>query len=186
MEIQNRRVAILATHGFEESELISPREALKKAGAEVEVVSPENHSIKAWKDKDWGRTVEVDRNLSKASVDEYDALVLPGGLINPDSLRMNGEAVAFVRDFMKSGKPVAAICHGPWMLVEADAVKGRKVTSYPSLKTDLINAGAEWVDQEVVDDQGLVTSRNPKDLPAFIEKLIEEIKEGRHPRSSAA
>ena len=179
-KLNGKRVAILATNGFEESELKSPKEALEKAGATVHVVSPEKGAIKGWKDGDWSDKVDVDRNLSEAKASDYDALLLPGGVINPDTLRQDEKAVAFVRDFFTAKKPVGAICHGPWTLVEADVLKGRKVTSYASIKTDLRNAGAQWVDEEVVVDDGLVTSRTPKDLPAFNRKLVEEIAEGVH------
>ena len=178
--LEGRRVAILATNGFEQSELIEPRSALEKAGARVDVVSPEQGSIRAWNEDDWGESVEVDVPLEKAKADDYDALMLPGGVMNPDRMRLEPRAVAFVRAFFEAGKPVAAICHAPWMLVEADVVDGRRVTSYPSLKRDLENAGAEWIDAEVVVDQGLVTSRKPDDLPAFNRKMVEEIAEGVH------
>ena len=180
MKLQGKKVAILATNGFEEVELTAPREALKKAGATVHIVSPESGQIKSWDEDNWGGKFDVDVELSNASESDYDALVLPGGVINPDHLRDNKDAVSFVKDFFKAKKVVAAICHGPWTLVEADVVRGRKMTSFSSIKTDLKNAGANWVDQEVVVDQGLVTSRNPDDLPAFCDKLVEEVKEGKH------
>lgn len=179
-QLNGKRVAILATNGFEESELKSPKEALEMAGATVHVVSPEKGAIKGWKDGEWSEKVDVDRTLSEAKASDYDALVLPGGVINPDTLRQDQKAVAFVRDFFTAKKPVGAICHGPWTLVEADVLQGRKVTSYASIRTDLRNAGAQWVDEEVVVDDGLVTSRTPKDLPAFNKKLVEEIAEGVH------
>jgi len=175
-----KRVAILATDGFEESELREPREALLQAGAFVDLISLEAGAIKGWKDGDWGDTEQVDRAVADANADDYDALLLPGGVMNPDKLRMNADAVAFVRAFFDQHKPVAAICHGPWILAEADVVRGRRLTSYPSIRTDLTNAGAEWVDAEVVVDNGLITSRSPKDLPAFNAKLLEEIAEGVH------
>lgn len=175
-----KRVAILATNGFEESELREPREALLQAGAFVDLISLEAGAIKGWKDGDWGDTEQVDRTVADAKPEDYDALLLPGGVMNPDKLRMNADAVAFVRAFFDQHKPVAAICHGPWILAEADVIRRRRLTSYPSIRTDLINAGAEWVDAEVVVDQGLVTSRSPKDLPAFNAKLLEEIAEGVH------
>ena len=178
--LNNKRVAILATNGFEESELREPREALLSAGAFVDLISPEAGAIKGWKDGNWSDTEQVDRTVADAKAEDYDALLLPGGVMNPDKLRMDPDAVAFVRAFFDQHKPVAAICHGAWLLAEADVVHGRKLTSYPSLRTDLINAGAEWVDQEVVVDNGLVTSRSPKDLPAFIAKMVEEIAEGVH------
>lgn len=178
--MQNKKVAVLATDGFEQSELETPVAELKNAGATVHIVSLKSGAIRGWDDKNWGREVQVDITVDTAKADDYDALVLPGGVMNPDSLRVNKAAVAFVSDFMSAGKPVAAICHGPWTLVEAGALKGRKVTSWPSLKTDIENAGGTWVDEEVVTDKGLVTSRKPADLPAFCKKMIEEIGEGEH------
>jgi len=179
-DLSGRKIAILATDGFEQSELTEPKRALEQAGATTHVISPKSGRIRGWQHTDWGDEVAVDVALEQARPEDYDGLVLPGGQINPDKLRMEPKAVAFVRDFFEAGKPVGAICHGPWMLVEADVVRGRKVTSWPSVKTDLRNAGAEWVDQEVVVDQGLVTSRKPDDIPAFNAKLIEEFAEGRH------
>jgi len=179
-ELAGKRVAILATDGFEQSELTVPRQALVDAGAEVEIVSPQRGEIQGMVHHDKGDRVQVDRSLDEAQPDGYSALVLPGGVANPDSLRTNERAVAFVRAFAREHKPIAAICHGPWSLIEADAVRGRKVTSWPSLKTDLKNAGAEWLDREVVVDRGLVTSRKPDDLPAFCAKMVEEFREGRH------
>ena len=178
--LSNRKVVILTEEGFEQVELTSPLEALKAAGATVDVVSPKSGSIKAWDKTNWGIEVDVDKQLSDVSPDDYDALVLPGGVLNPDKLRQNKEAVAFVSAFLDEGKPVAAICHGPQMLIETGMISGRKLTSYPSLQTDLKNAGAEWVDEEVVVDNGLVTSRTPADLPAFNKRMIEEIAEGVH------
>jgi protease I len=180
--LDGKIVAILATHGFEQSELLEPRDALRAAGAEVHIVSPEAGSIRGWAEDDWGDAVAVDRTLDEVRVDDYDALVLPGGQINPDLLRIRPEAVELVRAFYEAGKPIAAICHGPWLLVEADLVRGLQATSYPSIRTDLINAGAKWVDAEVVVDRGVVTSRRPDDLPAFNAKLIEEVADGRHQR----
>lgn len=176
------KIAILATHGYEKSELTEPLDKLTEAGATVHVVSPEAGSIKSWHEGDWGEPVDVDVTLSDAlgKADEYDALILPGGVINPDKLRTNEDAIEFIRTFFKAGKPVSAICHGLQTLIECDVLTGRKVTSYPSIKTDLKNAGARWTDQEVVCDQGLTTSRTPDDLPAFIKKTIEEISEGVH------
>lgn len=167
----SKRIAILATNGFEQSELIEPRKRLKDAGFRVDVVSPKGGEIRGWKDKDWGDPVPVDVELSKASPDDYDALVLPGGQINPDLLRLEPAAVDFVRAFDRAGKPLAAICHGPWMLVEAGAAKDREVTSWPSLRTDLVNAGARWKDAEVVTDGHIITSRKPDDIPAFTEAV---------------
>jgi protease I len=175
-----KRIAILATNGFEEIELSSPKEHLEKEGWKVEIVSPESGSIRSWASKDWGKEYEVDQELKNANASDYDALVLPGGVINPDKLRTNEDALSFIKEFFIAGKPVASICHGPQILISAALVKGRKMTSYPSIKVDLINAGAEWHDQEVVVDKGLVTSRDPNDLPAFNKKMVEEIKEGKH------
>lgn len=184
--LNGKKVAILATDGFEQSELLEPRRALDEAGATTHVVSPREGQIEGWKHFDKGEKIAVDVPLGQARPEDYDALVLPGGVANPDQLRMNPEAVRFVKHFFETGKPVAAICHGLWMLAEADVVRGRTVTSWPSIKTDLINAGARWVDQEVVVDQGLVTSRKPDDLPVFCRKMIEEIAEGRHTARKAA
>lgn len=183
--ISGKKVAILATHGFEESELTSPRDALKAAGATVHVVSPESGELQAFKHLEKGIKVGVDKVLAQARAEDYDALMLPGGLFNPDQLRTNKDALAFVQAFLKAGKPVAAICHAPWILADAGALKGRKVTSVPTIRKDIENAGATWVDEEVVVDNGIVTSRTPKDLEAFNAKLIEEIAEGRHDRRAA-
>jgi protease I len=182
-DLEGRTVAILATHGFEESELLVPAEALRRANATVKVVSlpASDDTIRGWADGEWGsEDVAVDMSVDDASASDFDALVLPGGVRNPDKLRMHPGAVSFVRDFFEQHKPVAAICHGPWMLVEADVVRDRTVTSYPSIRTDLENAGAHWVDEEVVVDQGMVTSRTPRDLSAFVDKMLEEIAEGAH------
>jgi len=178
--LSNRKVAILTEEGFEQVELTSPKEALEAAGVTVEVISPKSGKIKAWNETNWGIEIDVDKELSSVSPDDYDALVLPGGVLNPDKLRQNKEAVAFVSAFLDEGKPVAAICHGPQILIETGMIGGRTLTSYPSLQTDLKNAGAHWIDQEVVVDNGLVTSRTPKDLDAFNKKAIEEIGEGAH------
>jgi protease I len=178
--LQGKKVAVLATDGFEQVELTKPVEALKAAGAEVEVVSPKGGEIQGYQHHDKGDKVRVDRELAQADAADYDAIVLPGGVINPDQLRLEPKAIDFIRAFAQASKPIAAICHGPWTLINAEAVEGRKMTSWPSLEADLKNAGAEWVDQEVVVDRGLVTSRNPDDLPAFCEKMIEEFAEGRH------
>jgi protease I len=178
--LNNRKIAILTENGFEESELLSPKKALEEAGAIVHIVSPEKDKVRAMKDHQWSVEVEVDKNISDVHADDYDGLMLPGGVINPDKLRTNTEAINFIRDFFKSGKPVAAICHGPQSLISAGVVKGRKMTSYSSIKQDMINAGVNWVDEEVVVDQGLVTSRSPKDLPAFNAKIVEEFAEGVH------
>ena len=170
--LKNKKVAIVATNGFEEVELTQPREALEKAGAKTYLVSPEEGKIKAWDHTDWGGEYEVDVLISEADPKDYDALMLPGGVMNPDFLRKEEKVVDFVNSFFEAGKPVAAICHAPQVLVETHALKGRTVTSYPSVKTDLINAGAHWVDSEVVVDKGLVTSRKPDDIPAFNEQMI--------------
>jgi protease I len=170
--LQGKKVAILATDGFEQSELLEPRKALDEAGATTQVVSPAGKKIKGWDQKDWGKEVSVDVPLDSANAEEFDALLLPGGVMNPDQLRLNPTAVQFVKQFTDAGKPVAAICHGPWTLLEAGAVRGRTITSWPSLKTDLKNAGASWVDKEVVTDQGVVTSRRPDDIPAFNREMI--------------
>jgi protease I len=180
--LQGKSVAILAADGFEQSELLEPKKALEDAGAEVTIVSLESGKIKGWDEKDWGKSIGVDLTLDEADAADFDALQLPGGVMNPDKLRDDARAVAFVKSFFDAGKPIGAICHGPWTLIEADAVKGRRLTSYSSIRTDLENAGAQWVDEEVVNDNGLVTSRKPADLPAFNAKLIEEIAEGVHPR----
>lgn len=183
MELQNRKVAILATDGFEQSELQEPLRALREAGAEVKIVSLKEGEIKGWKHTEWGASVPVDLTVKEANAENFDALMLPGGVMNPDRLRMDESAVGFVKGFVKAGKPIAAICHGPWTLIETGIVNGRTMTSWPSIKTDLINAGANWVDEEVVTDGGLVTSRKPDDLPAFNRKMIEEFAEGRHDSS---
>lgn len=178
--LDGKRVAALVAHGFEQIELFDPKDALIAAGATVDVVSPEKNTVRGWNHTEWGKEVSVDRPLDQARADDYDALLLPGGVMNPDRLRMIPKAVEFVRQFFDDGKPIAVICHGPWTLVEADVVRGLKITSYPSVKTDLRNAGAEWVDEEVVVDRGIVSSRKPDDLPAFDRKMIEEFAEGRH------
>jgi len=178
--LTGKRVAILATEGVEQVELTEPRKALEQAGAKTVVVSLKPGKIKAWQHDHWGDEIPVDQTVDSASADTFDALMLPGGVMNPDKLRVNKQAVEFVRSFFDDGKPVAAICHAPWMLVEADVVRGRNVTSWPSLQTDLRNAGADWVDREVVTDEGLVTSRKPDDIPAFNKKMIEEFAEGLH------
>lgn len=173
--LHGKKIAILATDGFEQAELTEPKKALEEAGATTEVVSPKSGEIKGWKIKDWGDRVKVDKPLEQARPQDYDALLLPGGVMNPDHLRMDPRAVSFVRDFVATGRPVAAICHGPWTLVEAGAVKGKTFTSWPSVKTDLKNAGANWVDKEVVTDGQFISSRKPDDIPAFNQAFIEAI-----------
>ena len=182
-KLTGKKIAILATDGFEQVELTEPKKALEEAGATTHVIAPESGSIKGWNHTDWGDKITVDVKLADAQPQDYDGLLLPGGVMNPDKLRMNPAAVDFAAAFMREGKPVAAICHGPWTLVETGMVKGRKMTSYESIKSDLKNAGADWVDEEVVVDNGLVTSRKPDDIPAFNKKMIEEFAEGRHNRS---
>jgi protease I len=179
-ELQGKRVAFLATDGVEEVEYTEPRAALEKAGAEIELISIKSGEIQAVNHMDKGGTHRVDKTVQEADPAQYDALVLPGGVANPDFLRMDADAVRFVRAFFDEHKPVGAICHGPWTLIEAGVVEGRTLTSWPSLRTDLANAGATWVDEQVHVDAGLVTSRKPDDLPAFCDKLVEEISEGRH------
>ena len=180
MKLQGKKVAILATDGFEQSELFSPMDALKNEGAQVDIVSIKSGSIKGWDKDDWGKSIEVDKKIEQASASDYNALMLPGGVMNPDSLRKDENALNFVRSFFKEGKPVAAICHAPQILISADVVENRNMTSYDSIKKDLQNAGVNWTDEEVVVDAGLVTSRNPDDLPAFNKKLVEEVGEGVH------
>jgi protease I len=178
--LRNKRIAALVDDGFEESELLEPKRALEAAGAKVDIVSSQAFRVTGWQDGDWSQGVNVEYRLDSANADEYDALLLPGGVMNADKLRGDSAAVRFVKSFVDSGKPIAAICHGPWTLIEAGAVKGRRMTSWPSLATDLRNAGANWVDEECVVDNGLVTARKPDDIPAFNEKMIEEFIEGPH------
>jgi len=179
-ELRGKKIAILVEQGFEQVELTDPRRALEDAGAETHLISPREGRVKGWNSTDWGDEVPVDVPLQQANAGDYDGLLLPGGVMNPDKLRRNETAQRFVRSFFDAGKPVAAICHAPWMLIDAGVVEGRTVTSYETLQMDLKNAGAKWVDREVVVDNGLVTSRNPDDLPAFNRKMIEEFAEGRH------
>ncbi|MGY4480009.1 type 1 glutamine amidotransferase domain-containing protein [Bradyrhizobium sp. USDA 3364] len=186
MDLKGKKIAILATNGFEQSELEVPRDHLKKAGAAVDVVSLAAGEIKGWDKKDWGRPVKVDKTLDQATAADYDAIVLPGGQINPDLLRVQPKALKFIKDIFDAKKIVAAVCHAPWLLIETGIAKGRKMTSYTSIKTDVMNAGATWQDAEVVVDQGVITSRNPGDLEAFSAKIIEEVREGRHTKRSAA
>jgi protease I len=179
-DVSNKKVAILTEHGFEEVELTSPMNALEQAGATVHVISPQQGKVKAWDQDHWGIEVPVDRELKDASPEDYDMLLLPGGVMNPDTLRTNAAAVAFAQHFLEQGKPLAAICHGPQLLIETGMIANRRMTSYPSLRTDLVNAGVNWEDSEVVVDNGLVTSRDPDDLDAFNKKVIEELREGVH------
>ncbi len=181
--LKQKKVAVLVADGFEQVEFTSPIDALEKAGAQVDIISLQPGKVRGWKKTDWGDEFEVTKTVAEANPEDYDALTLPGGVQNPDTLRKDADAVSFVAHFMKSGKPIASLCHGPQVLIETQALQGRKVTSYPSLKTDLKNAGADWIDREVVVDQGLVTSRSPDDLPAFNRKMVEEFCEGRHPRT---
>ncbi|HVS72099.1 MAG TPA: type 1 glutamine amidotransferase domain-containing protein [Phycisphaerae bacterium] len=179
-KLKNKRVAILATDGVEQAELLEPKKALEEAGARAEVISVKAGKIRGWDMKDWGQDIPVDKTLDSVRAEDYDALVLPGGAMNPDKLRRLPAVHKFVLAFFDAGKPVGAICHGPWILIDTGVARGRKLTSYESIQSDLKNAGAFWVDEEVVVDQGLVTSRKPADLPAFNRKLIEEIGEGIH------
>lgn len=183
-DIQQARILIMATDGFEQSELMVPQQKLSDAGATVEVAAPKSRmksdGIRGWDEKDWGKSVKVEKDIESVDPSQYDVLVLPGGQINPDKLRTEEKAIEIIRAFYSSGKVVAAICHAPWLLVEAGVIKGRKCTSYHSIKTDVMNAGGQWRDETVVADQGLVTSRNPGDLDAFVNKIIEEFKEGSH------
>jgi len=184
--LDGTKVAILVDEGFEQVELIKPQKALDKAGAETKIVSPQENEVRGWNTKRWGKFVAVDIPLDAANPADFDALLLPGGVMNPDKLRINPKAVEFVKHFVDSGKPVAAICHGPWTLIEAGGIQGRTLTSWPSLKTDITNAGGNWVDEEVVADQGLVTSRKPDDIRAFTKKMIEEFAEGKQRQERVA
>jgi protease I len=181
-----KRVAILVADGFEQVELTEPKKALEEAGAVTAIVSPEDGEVKGFKHDEWGDKFTVNVALEDADCKDYDALLLPGGVMNPDKLRIIPKAIAFIKGFRTAGKPIASICHGPWTLIEADIVRGRTITSWPSLKTDLRNAGAMWVDKEVINDDGIITSRNPDDIPAFNQKMIEEFAEGRHAGQRAA
>ncbi len=185
-KLKGKKIAILATDGFEQVELTNPKMVLEEAGATTEIISPKSGEIKGWNFKDWGDKVKVNKTLDEARPSDYDALVLPGGVINPDHLRMEPKAVSFVKEFAQSGKPVAAICHGPWTLIEAGVVKGRKMTSWPSLKTDLKNAGANWVDEEAVVDGNFITSRKPDDIPAFSQKIIEMVADNKQQLRAAS
>lgn len=183
--IENARILIISTHGFEQSELEFPRDQLRVKGAEVHVATPDGKAIKGWEGKDWGREAEADLKIADAKADDYDAIVLPGGQINPDLLRVEEDALNLIKTFHDQGKVIAAICHAPWLLAETGIVKGRDVTSYASIRTDVENAGGTWHDKEVVADQGIVTSRKPDDLKAFVSKIVEEIEEGKHTRKAA-
>jgi len=183
-ELQGKKIAFIATEGVEQVELTEPWKAVEQAGAQPELISIEGGEVQAWEHFDKGGTFKVDKTIEEAHVDDYDGLVLPGGVANPDQLRTDENVVTFIRDFAATGKPIGVICHGPWTLIEAGVVKGRKITSWPSLHTDLANAGANWVDEEVVVDAGLVSSRKPDDLPAFNAKIVEEFAEGRHAESA--
>ena len=184
-KITEAKILIISADGFEQSELEVPRDRLKEAGAKVTLATPDGRDVKGWKDKNWGPEAKSDAAIEGVDPHEFDALVIPGGQMNPDTLRANARAVEIVKAFAEAGKPIAAICHGPWLLVEAGILKGRKATSYKSIKTDVINAGAQWEDRDVVVDEGIVTSRAPGDLPAFVSKIIEEIEEGRRARHAA-
>jgi protease I len=183
--IEDAKILIIATNGFEQSELEVPRDTLKAAGAAVTIASLDGKEIKGWDKNDWGRPAKVDIKIADAKEGDYHALVIPGGVMNPDKLRVDEGTMKLVKAFLASGKPVAAVCHGPWLLVQADALRGRKATSYPSIRKDVENAGAQWVDEKVVVDNGIITSRNPDDLPAFTDKIIEEVEEGKHYRRAA-
>lgn len=184
-KIENSNILILATDGYERSELRVPLEELTRRGAAVKIASIKSGEIKSWDEKDWGDTVNVDLEVGQVRAEDFDALVLPGGQINPDVLRKNDDAVQVVRQFISSGKPVAAICHGPWLLIEADALRGRKATSYQSIRTDIRNAGADWKDEAVVVDSGIITSRSPDDLPQFVDRIVEEVEQGQYQRHAA-
>jgi protease I len=184
--IRDARILIIAATGFEQAELTVPRDELRKAGAKVEVATPDGQAIRGWNMKDWGEMADADLKIADVNPANFNAIVLPGGQINPDLLRINRDAMKVILAFLDSGKPVAAICHAPWLLVEADAVRGRTLTSYKSVQTDVKNAGGNWVDQEVVVDNGVITSRSPADLPAFVAKIIDKVEKGRHARRHAA
>jgi protease I len=185
-QLSGKSILILATNGFEQSELDVPHGELQAAGATVHIASPETGEITGWDQKDWGKAVKVDLALDQVSVGDYDAIVLPGGQMNPDTLRGEPKALALIKAFFDQGKVVAAVCHAPWLLIDTGIARGRRLTSYKTIKQDMINAGAQWEDSPVVTDKGVVTSRNPDDLPAFVAKIIEEVLEGRHTRSQAA
>lgn len=183
--ITDAKILLIATHGFEQSELEFPRDQLRAKGATLHVATPDGEAIKGWEGSDWGRDAEADAKISDVSADDYDALVIPGGQINPDLLRVDEDVLELVKSFHDQGKIIAAVCHAPWVLVEAGILQGRDATSYHSIKRDVINAGANWIDEPVVVDQGIITSRQPEDLKAFVSKIVEEIEEGRHERRAA-
>ncbi len=185
-DIASARILIIASNGFEQAELEVPRDRLRAKGARADVASPDGKAIRGWNHDDWGGKADADLKLADARMDDYNALVIPGGVINPDKLRIDKDAMALVHAFLDAGKVVAAVCHGPWLLVQADALKGRQATSWPSLRKDMENAGAKWLDEKVVVDNGIVTSRKPDDLEAFVAKIIEEVEEGKHYRRQAA
>lgn len=185
-DTKDARILIISTNGFEQLELTVPRDELRKAGAKVDVATPDGKKIRGWNKTDWGEDAEADLAIAEVKPDNYQALVLPGGQINPDILRINADAMKVIKTFLDSGKPVAAICHAPWLLIQADAVKGLQLTSYKSIRKDVENAGGKWVDKEVVVDKGIITSRSPDDLKAFVPKIIEEVREGRHQQRKAA
>lgn len=185
-DIKDAKILILAANGFEQQELTVPRDELRKAGAKVDVATPDGKPVRGWNKTDWGDTAAADLKIADVKTEDYQALVLPGGQINPDILRINADAMKVIKTFLESGKPVAAICHAPWLLIQADAVRGLQLTSYKSIRKDVENAGGKWVDKEVVVDRGIITSRSPDDLKAFVPKIIEEVREGRHqPRKAA-
>lgn len=184
--LSGKKIAIVVENGFEQVEMTEPKRALEQAGAQTFIISPQKDQVRGWNHTEWGDTFHVDMPMDQANPQEFDGLLLPGGVMNPDKLRRNEQVLRFVRSFFESGKPVAAICHGPWTLIDAGCVKGRRMTSYPSIQTDLKNAGARWSDEEVVVDHGLVTSRKPDDIPAFNAKMIEEFAEGIHKQQKAA
>ncbi len=179
-KLSGKTIAIVTENGFEEIELTSPKKVLEEEGAVVDIVSPQKDKVTSWDKKNWGKEFTVDKSIDEARADDYDAVFIPGGVINPDTLRRSDKAISFIKSFMETGKPVASICHGPQVLIETGLLQGREMTSFFSIKTDLVNAGARWVDRECVVDQGLITSRNPDDLPAFNKKLVEEVLEGQH------
>jgi protease I len=185
-EIKDAHILILSANGFEQLELTVPRDELRQAGAKVDVATPDGKPVRGWNKTDWGESTDADLKIADAKPDDYQALVLPGGQINPDLLRINEDAMKVIKAFIDSGKPVAAVCHAPWLLIQADAVKGLTLTSYKSIRKDVENAGGKWVDKEVVVDQGIITSRSPADLGAFVPKIIEEVREGRHRQRKAA